>query len=143
MGAEPWSYFVPYRVDVEAALDDLKQREFAAGRYEYSGDPDFPPESIQDVVEASDADGTQSILDMMGLGDAIRDYDTDAPSVGLVAPLSPSQLIAVYGTERPSHAMVENGHGLYELLDRGMGAYVVVYNGDAPSELYFAGYSFD
>ena len=33
--------------------------------------------------------------------------------------------------------------GIYEWLDRGIGSYVVVYEGETPTEIYFAGYSFD
>lgn len=143
MGAEPWSYFVPYRVDVEAALQELQQQEFEAGRYRFFGDPDHRPQSISEAVEACEAEGTGSILDMIGVGETLGGLDSEEPSMCLVCPLSSEQLIAIYGTETPSHDQVENGHNLYELLDRGLGAYVVVYDGDAPSELYFAGYSFD
>ena len=33
MGAEPYWYFVKYQPDVAAALEQLRQREFKAGRY--------------------------------------------------------------------------------------------------------------
>ena len=43
----------------------------------------------------------------------------------------------------PTRQMVLEGYGIYECLDRGIGAYVIVYDGGAPSEIFFAGYSFD
>ena len=33
MGADPWWYYVKYQEDIEDALQDLRQREFIAGRY--------------------------------------------------------------------------------------------------------------
>jgi hypothetical protein len=152
MGAEPWSYFVPYRVNVEEALDDLKQQEFAAGRYFKPAKPHLAPTSIEEAVRACDASGTRSILDMIGVADSPRPIGfqlEDAfesgidPGFGLVAPLAPEQLVELFGTEQPTRAMVEANNELYELIDRGLGVYIVVYDGDSPSELYFAGYSYD
>jgi len=37
MGATGWSFRVPYHEDMEQALEELKQKEFAAGRYEKPG----------------------------------------------------------------------------------------------------------
>lgn len=143
MGAEPWSVFTGYREDIEAALFDLQQREFEAGRYR-SFEPDDPAESIDEARERGDADGTGSVLDMRGVAEVFSGYDDpDGPGLGFVAPLSHEQLIELYGTDKPTHAMVEKGHDLWERLDRGLGVYIVVYDGDTPSELFFAGYSFD
>ena len=142
MGAEPWSYFTPYQENVAAALEELKQQEFEAGRYRML-DPDNPPASIEDAFEDMDADGTGSILDMMGVTDAPHEVDADAPHFCMVAPLSTEQLIELYGTDKPARAMVEANQDFYEWIDRGMGISIVVYDGDRPSELYFAGYSFD
>ena len=33
MGASPYWYVVPYNPNVDAALEELRQREFRAGRY--------------------------------------------------------------------------------------------------------------
>ena len=33
MGAVPYRYFVKYQPDVDAALQELREREFRAGRY--------------------------------------------------------------------------------------------------------------
>jgi hypothetical protein len=142
MGAEPWSYFVPFREDIEAALDDLKEREFTAGRYRVL-DPDDPPATIAEAVEQADADGTGTILDINGVADSPLEIGAEVPAFGMVSPLSGDQLIALYGTERPTRAQVEKNMDFYEWIDRGFGIYIVVYDGDRPSELFFAGYSFD
>jgi len=84
MGAEPWYYFVAYQSNIQQALDALREREFRAGRYnpvvpllefpisgDYSG-PGARHVSIEAAIEASDADGTRSILDMTRIGTAPR-----------------------------------------------------------------------
>src|SRR5262245_53514995 len=77
MGVHPYWYVVPYERDIDASIQKLKQREFEAGRYnpvirflEFPIGPGSPSPrrqhaSILDAIEATDADGTRSILDMM------------------------------------------------------------------------------
>lgn len=89
MGAEPYYYYVPYQPDVAAALRALRQREFEAGRYNpvmpapsmfLPLGPDSPApgrqdESIDEVLEVSDADGTRSIRRLFaGLLHAAQDW---------------------------------------------------------------------
>ena len=147
MGGHPWFYFVDYEPDINAALQKLREREFRAGRYNPAVDfPEFPvgPDapapgaqhaSIEDAVEDADADGTRSILDMERV--------SDEPDFNAVAPLPDEDLLELFGTERPTREMVEGAEELYGLLDRGQGVYVVVYKDERPSEIFFAGYSFD
>jgi hypothetical protein len=145
MGAEPWSCFVPYQPDIEAALLSAQEQEFAAGRYRII-DPDNPPATIDEARLQGDAGGTCSVLDMFGVIDSpheVIDEQYTGTDYGMVAPLSPQRLIQLYATEAPSRETVQNGHGIYEWLDRGIGAYVVVYDGTTPTEIFFAGYSFD
>lgn len=78
MGGHPWMYFVPYESDLQSALEKLQERELRAGRYyPVMDEAPFPSaqggpgpggqhESIADALEASDATGTRSILDMQG-----------------------------------------------------------------------------
>jgi hypothetical protein len=61
-----------------------------------------------------------------------------------VAPMARETLLELFGTERPTHEMIDESDELFELMDeRGQGVYVVVYEGEQPSEIFFAGYSFD
>jgi hypothetical protein len=147
MGGHPWFYFVDYEPDIEAALQKLREREFQAGRYNPVIDfPEFPVtsqspapgrehDSIEEAFEDSDADGTRSILDMMQVS-ATPDYNA-------VAPLPGEVLIELFGTDKPTHEMIEESDELYEKLERGQGVYVIVYKDEQPSEIFFAGYSFD
>jgi len=147
MGAEPWFYFVPYQPDINRALQDLRRREFEAGRYNpVMWMPPFPVDSnspapgrghasIEEAMEAADADGTRSILDMERI--------SDTPDDGAVVALPKEELIALFGTDKPTREMIEDNDDLFEMLERGQGVYVIAYQDDEPSQIYFAGYSFD
>jgi len=80
-------------------------------------------------------DGTASPLDMHGIA--------NEPTSGFVSPLPASELLRLYGTEHPTREMVEQNSDYYESVQRGHGIYIVVYEEDSPSEIYFAGYSYD
>src|SRR5215469_13320260 len=131
MGGHPWWYLVPYEKDVAKSLEALRQREFKAGRYnpaEYF--PRFPVDlkhapgckhsSIDEAREDSDADGTRSILDVSRISDK-PDYDA-------VAPLSDNELMEFFGTTKPTAEDVEDCEDLFDQIERGQGAYVVVYD---------------
>ena len=147
MGGHAWFYFVEYEPDVNAALQKLREREFRAGRYnpavwfpEFPVGPNSPSPgaqhaSIEEALEDSDADGTRSILDM--------DRVVDAPDYGVVAPLAREELLSLFGTDRPTRAEIEQSDELFDALERGQGVYVVVYDEGRPTEIFFAGYSFD
>lgn len=148
MGAHLWFYFVPYQADVNLALQALRQREFRAGRYNPAVVfPEFPVNertspspgaqhaSIEEALEAADADGSRSILDIERIG--------DKPDYGVVVPFSAEQLVELFGTAQPTREMIEQNMDFLDDLERGQGIYVIVFKGGKPSEIFFAGYSFD
>ncbi len=147
MGGESWFYFVPYQADINRALQALRAREFRAGRYnpvtpflEFPVDaaapgPGAQHASIEDAIEDADADGTRSILDMERISDE-ADY-------GAVRRLSDDELMELFGTSTPTREMIESNDELFEALERGQGVYIIAYRDDKPSEIFFAGYSFD
>ncbi len=132
MGGEAWDYFVPYEANVQAAMEKLRDREFRAGRFNGSEEN---PATIDEAREVADADGTRSILDIDRVG--------DEPDFGVVVPLSSGQLVEYYGTERPTHEMIEENNEFFEEIERGQGVYIIVYKDDKPSEIFFGGYSYD
>jgi hypothetical protein len=146
MGAVPYRYYVKYQSDIEAALQALREREFRAGRYNpvmpfppFPVGPDTPApgaghRAIRAAIRAAGANGTRSILDL--------DRVAAVPRLGAVAPLPDEVLRALYGTTRPTRAMVEQGADS-EYIERGQGIYIVVYRDDQPDEIFFAGYSYD
>jgi hypothetical protein len=147
MGGHPWFYFVDYEPDINSALQRLREREFQAGRYNPVIDfPEFPVtsdspapgaehDSIEEAFEEADADGTRSILDIMSI--------SDTPDFCVAAPLHEEDLLSLFGTDKPTHEMIEESNELYDKLERGQGVYIIVYKNDQPSEIFFAGYSFD
>lgn len=132
MGAEPWSYFVPFEPSVEAALEKLRQRVFASGEFFRS---ELQPADINEAMENAEETGTRSILDIQSVGDSAE--------ICTVCPLSDDDLRRHIGTTRPTHAQVEKAFGVFEDIDRGQGIYLTVYDADEPSEYFFAGYTFD
>jgi hypothetical protein len=147
MGGHPYWYIVPYQSNLQAALDELRQREFKAGRYNpvmpflnFPLGPDAPSpgarhRTIADALEASDADGTRSILDIERIA--------ESPEYCTASPLDPELLEEFYGTTRPTREMVEENMDFLDELERGQAAYIILYSGNTPTEVLFVGYSFD
>ena len=147
MGGEPYWYFVKHQQDVQKALDELREREFKAGRYnpampflDFPVDPTAPSpgaqhDSIEEAFEEADADGTRSILDIQSVA--------DEPDYCVATPLAKSVLQSLYGTHQPTRQMVEQNMDFLEDVDRGHCVYFEIFKDDKPDELIFAGYSFD
>jgi hypothetical protein len=132
MGGEPYEYTVPYEPDLQAALDKLRKRVFE--NKEFNG-AEFDPPTPEAALEMTEADGTRSILDISQI--------SDEPGYFCASPLSADQLEQYFGTQKPTAGMVRNHDEFWEDLERGMARYVILYEGEAPKEIYFAGYSFD
>ncbi len=132
MGAEPYDYTVPYEPDIQAALDKLRRRVFASK--EFNG-AEFDPPTPEAAFELTEADGTRSILDISRI--------SDEPDFCCAAPLSPEELERYFGNQKPTKAMLQEADEFWDDLERGKARYVILYEGDEPKEIYFAGYSFD
>jgi hypothetical protein len=147
MGGHPYWYTVPYQQDIYKALQELRQQEFQAGRYNPVTEfPEFPitasspapgprHRDIDEAMAASDADGTRSILDIFTI--------SADPEYCAAAPLSDDALNSYFGTTRPTRAIVESNMAFLNEVPRGHAVYIVLYKEDVPIELVFAGYSFD
>jgi hypothetical protein len=149
MGAEPYWYFVDYQPKIEKALQELREREFRAGRYNPVMpflSPEFPigpaspapgaqHDSIDEAMEDAAEDGTRSILDIQRIA--------DEPDFCVAAPLNEDVLEEIYGTKQPTRQMIEQNMDFLEDVDRGHCVYTLVYKDGKPTEIFFAGYSFD
>jgi hypothetical protein len=147
MGGHPYWYFVAYNPDLNRALQELREREFKAGRYNpvvrylefpidpQSTSPGAQHRSIAAAMKAADAEGTRSILDIESVG--------DKPDSGVAAPLPEEELESWFGTTRPTHQMIEENMDFLEDVDRGNCVYIIAYKDDHPDEIFFAGYSYD
>jgi hypothetical protein len=132
MGAEPWNCFAKYDANIQRALDNLRTAEFAAGRYRYAEEQ---PSSIEEALEIADADGTASILDIMQI--------SDTPDFCCAAPFSADELTEFFGSDHPTRAEIDASDDYWDDMERGQARYAIVYANGEPSEIYFAGYSFD
>ncbi|HLW66117.1 MAG TPA: hypothetical protein VKS79_12470 [Gemmataceae bacterium] len=147
MGASPYWYVVKYKSDIEAALQELRQREFSAGRYNpVIPFPPFPATAsspapgcqhatMEEAMEDADADGTHSILDIFHIA--------DEPDFCCATPLSEERMHELYGTTQPTRELVERNMDFLEEVDRGHAVYLILFKDGKPNELMFAGYSFD
>jgi hypothetical protein len=99
------------------------------------------PKTIKQLLKQCGTEGTHSILDM--------EQVSSTPTLGAVAPLSNQQLLDIFGTEKPTHEMVEkwstriaplDAPPLYECWE---GIYLIVYQDAKPDEIYFEGCSGD
>jgi hypothetical protein len=132
MGAEPWSNFTQYDSNIQQVLDRLRDKVFASGEYRYAEER---PSSIEEALEIADADGTCSVLDIHQIA--------SEPDFGCAAPFSPNELMTYFGSDRPTRADIEATDEYWEDLQRGQARFAIVYADGEPSEIYFAGYSFD
>jgi hypothetical protein len=148
MGGHIYYYAVPYESDINNALQSLRKREFEAGRYnpvvpflEFESDaslttsPGKQHGSIQEALDASDADGTRSILDIERIG--------SEPDFGVAVLLPPERLAELYGTNKPTREMVAENMDFLEEVERGQAIYFVLFRDGNPSEIFFAGVSYD
>ena len=148
MGGHIYYYAVPQESDINNALQTLRKREFEAGRYnpvvpflEFESDASLTPApgkqhaSIQEAIDASEADGTRSILDIERIG--------AEPDFGVAVSLPPERLEELYGTDKPIRKMVTENMDFFEDVDRGHAIYFVLFQDGKPSEIFFAGMSYD
>lgn len=162
MGGHPYWYWTKYQTDVKTTLEDLQQREFMAGRYnpvmpfiEFPITDDSPSPranhgSIDEALEASDADRTRSILDISEVSDLPYEEALDRSTQGGVDlycttfPLSKTELIDLFSTDRPDRQMTESAiDELCEDIERGTARHIVISDRNRPIEVFFIGYSFD
>jgi hypothetical protein len=149
MTGRPYWYLVPYDEDLQGVLDALRDREFAAGRYNPVMprldfvEPGFSRQyrkaqhdSIEDAIMDAGEEGTRSILDL-------HTVDT-RPNFGVAAPLPRAALLELYRTERPTQKAVRSNKDFLRWAAPAQGIYIVVCDEHGePNEVLFAGRSFD
>lgn len=164
MGASAWHYIVAFQPDIQAALDALRQEEFAAWKRAH---PRKRYKSIDALLKAVGADGTSSILDVNHISttplpstkhdfshynfhdpkDMARFVTAINEHIGKVFPLSSEDYLALFGTIRPTRINIEQASSgldtLYDRLERDSGIYLILYQNDVPTEIYFMGISGD
>jgi hypothetical protein len=61
----------------------------------------------------------------------------------VAAPLTEGELEGYFGTVHPTKEMISNNMDFLEDIERGHCIYIIAFKGEQPSDLFFAGYSFD
>jgi len=147
MGSHPYYYTVEFQPDAGLALQELRLREFAAGRYHpvepptgFPIGPDSPsPGAEHESIDAARADaageGTRSILDIVGV--------SHVPGPCVAVQLPPVALAGAFGTPRPTMDDVRDNLDFLEEVEPGHCVFFPVYDGDIPAEWCFAGHPFE
>jgi hypothetical protein len=123
---------------VERFIRDAEQEGIAKAVRKMPGARKKRPKSIKRAREIASGSGTHSILDI--------DRTSPVRGFGLASPLSPEELLALFGTERPTPEAVlekEKQDALFGLRDRWEAGYFTVFEGDKPSATFFFGHSGD
>ena len=132
MGGEPYDYLVPWEEDIQSALNKLRAQVFESGQFNGAH---FNPSTPEEALEMAEEEGTASILDISRV--------SDRPDFFCAAPLGPDELTRYFGTDKPTRQHIEASLDFWEDIDRGHCRYVILYDGDQPTQIFFAGYSFD
>jgi hypothetical protein len=124
--------------DVREHTDEFLEMARAVAKHQR---PRRPPKSIKQLLKRCGAEGTHSILDIERV--------SPTPAFGAIAPLPHDKLRDIFGTEQPTHDMVEKWSARIDPLDakplyeRWEGIYLIVYQDSEPVEIYFEGCSGD
>ncbi len=93
-------------------------------------------EGIKELFAINQEDGTHSILDIDGI--------SSEPEYFMAAPLTQSELLALFGTDKPTQEMIESQKDvLMTLRSSWKATYVIVYKNGEPESIYFTGFSGD
>jgi len=128
---EPQEWRQPGQQLLEAFAHVLERKHISA---------ELPPvpQTINEVLERNGLDGTHSILDI--------DHIASQPEARAASPLPHETLLNLFGIERPTRAMIEEGvaaNSVYGELPTWQAVYIIVYQDDSPSEIFFSGFSGD
>lgn len=138
LGAEPNESEKDLR-GLERLIQNAGQEGFADTlRQEAESQNRHAATSIEHALELAEEAGTHSILDI--------DMTSDTPQFGHATPLSREELIALFGTDKPTADAVrkqQQASKLSNLRDTWEAAYFTVFTGDKPSEIVFTGSSGD
>jgi hypothetical protein len=173
VGADFYGYYVPYEADIEGALQKLRRREFAAGRYygayareriesnDYDDSCFWPPDCIiedsninQLFISTPAHDSIEEAIEDLAEESTKSALDLSRVShdehFGVAYMLKPEELIEYMGTDKPDRKQFEDGFFRYAeyMADyvtgiRYTGYCVVIYKDDQPIELFFGGWSAD
>lgn len=128
--------------DQPELLSSLSPEFIQAIREESAYHASLPePQTPDELLEYNTTEGTHTIIDMLNV--------SASPELGMVSPLNSQQLLQIFGTEKPTHVIIENMGTLAidEQISvdrqRWEGAYIIIYKDEQPDEIFFIGSSGD
>ena len=131
MGARPYKYVVPWQLDLNRALQDLRREVFERGDFRGAEAGFATPEEALDVS----AGGTRSILDITKI--------TEDPGLCAASGFDHEELDYYFGSTTPAVRDIEKNDVVWTDIERGSARYVVAYEGGQPHKIVFLGYAFD
>lgn len=146
MGSAPWDCFTEYQPDLSNALQHAREKALETKSYSCSCE-DGDHASFEDAMECADADGTCSIIDIEDVSSHfLKGGRSDEPGVAYA--LSPDHLTNFFGTDKPTKEAITGAPNLslskmFGMIGRGCAVHVTVFRDGQPSEIYFAGMSYD
>ena len=97
------------------------------------------PETIEELIEWNAESGTHAIIDVSSFID-----DPDCNDLFTAISLSQAQLLELFETTKPTHQVIlEKRSAILRLRRRSQATYVIVYEDDDPTEIFFTGFSGD
>ena len=136
MGSVVWSFVAKWEPDLRAALLRAQQETLSTGSFAQLYKPDGRLETVKDVRDAYGADGSGSVIDILDLA--------EEPGLEVAGPFEAEVLLDLFGTTRPTRdAVLLKSFEIEGLLGRGEAAYVLLYEGETPREIFFCGWTAD
>jgi hypothetical protein len=142
-GGSEWRNLAPYSDDVAKVMEQLKREVLRSGNY-YKRNPKRKPRSPEQALQMNGEDGTHSIMDMAKV--SLVEAGRFKCEVATVCPVPKADLVKLFGSDRPTRAMVETYDkrlALATFQSSWSAVWIKVYEGATPKWLYFAGVSSD
>ncbi len=114
------------------------EKEFNDLAKEWERESKNPPQTIEDVFAFNDTNGTHTILDIERV--------SASPQFRTIAHFERKALVKLFGAEKPTREQIEaklDEERLWMSIPRWSGFYCIVYQDDAPHEIFFVGVSGD
>jgi ferritin len=169
MGASEWKYFVPYKENLQEALNELRQKEFESGKY-YRPGSNFPdtfeewvtqiniPKEQWPVFKESFYELKKRSEIIPATIEELFELNQESGTHSIIdifeinnnidenesGTISDNELIRLFGTNKPNRQMIEDKvDELLEFRGRFLCTYIIVYKNNEPDEIFFTGFSGD
>ena len=135
MAGSVYIHVAPFQIDAENVLEDLKKHIQSPTAMDLTVF-DMPTGLRSPYEHLVDRLGKMAILEIEGV--------SSKPRFLAASPISDVDLKALFGTVRPTPAMITDlPDSFYEQIDRGQARYFAIYADEKPKSIVFIGFSAD